>query len=92
MGWNVGRGCPLSINFFLVQCVQKIFVFRPKGWGIAQCPPLNTPLLFSTEKNKQNSRHCFNPHIYQPILIILGRNVPDRVCYQKKVLLTTSPN
>ena len=23
---------------FLVQCVQKIFVFRPKGGGIAQCP------------------------------------------------------
>jgi len=32
-------------KIFLVQCVQKIFVFRPKGGGIAQCPPpLNTPL------------------------------------------------
>ena len=43
MGWSVGRGCPLPIEeifkFFLVQCAQKIFVFRPKGGGIAQCPP-----------------------------------------------------
>jgi len=26
-------------KMFLVQCVPKIFVFRPKGGGIAQCPP-----------------------------------------------------
>jgi len=34
------------LNFFLVQCVQKIFVFRPKGGGHRPVPPpLNTPLI-----------------------------------------------
>jgi len=56
----VGRGCPLPteervwgggcapspeiFKFFLVQCVQKNFVFRPKGGGHRPVPPLNTPL------------------------------------------------
>ena len=54
MGWSVGRGCPLPTEgvweggcapspeiflIFLVQCVQNIFMFKPKGGGIAQCPP-----------------------------------------------------
>jgi len=52
MGWSVGRGCPLPtekevwgggcapspeiLKQFLVQCVQKIFAFRPRG---ASPPP-----------------------------------------------------
>jgi len=40
---GLGRGlCPLPrifLKFFLVQCVQNIFAFRPRGGGIAQCPP-----------------------------------------------------
>ena len=60
MGWSVGRGVssplkngsgegtvPLPQNFlknFLVQCVKKIFVFRPKGGGHRPVAPLNTPL------------------------------------------------
>jgi len=39
--WGGGCACPLPRNLkkkFLVQCVQKNFVFRPKG-GIALCPP-----------------------------------------------------
>jgi len=54
MGWSVGRGCPLPTEegvwgcapspeilkkIFCSICVQKIFVFRPKAGGIAQCPP-----------------------------------------------------
>jgi len=51
MGWSVGRGCPLLTEegvrggavpppqklkkIFWVQCVQKNFVFRPNGGGIA---------------------------------------------------------
>ena len=61
MGWSVGRGCPLPteegvwegavsppqkiVKKILVRCVQKIFVFRPKGGGHRPVPPpLNTPL------------------------------------------------
>ena len=60
MGWSVGRGCPLPTEEgvwgggcapspeikkkILVQCVQKIFVFRPKG-GASPSAPLNTPLV-----------------------------------------------
>jgi len=57
MGWSVKKGSgeatvPAPQNLkknFLVQCVQKIFAFRPKGGGgIAQCPPLlNTPLILT---------------------------------------------
>ena len=55
MGWGVGMRCPLPTEegvwggvcapsremflIFLVQCVQKIFVVRQNGGGIAQCPP-----------------------------------------------------
>ena len=55
-GVECGEGCPLPTEegvwgggcapfpefflIFLVQCVQKIFVFRPKGGGIAQWPKL----------------------------------------------------
>ena len=55
MGWSVERGCPLPTeegsgegavsalqNFlknFLVQCVPKIFAFRPKGGGHRPMPP-----------------------------------------------------
>jgi len=52
-GWSVGRGCPsplkkgsgcapspeIFFKFFLVQCVQKIFVFRPKGGASPSAPP-----------------------------------------------------
>ena len=67
MGWSVGRGCPLPteervwgggcapsreiFKNFLVQCVQKIFVFRPKGGHRPVPPPLNTPLLMTIRHN-----------------------------------------
>jgi len=68
MGWSVGRGYPLPTEegvwgggcapspeikkIFLVQCVQKIFVFRPGGGGIAQWPTLNTPLLLHLKRGR----------------------------------------
>ena len=37
---------PQKLKKNLVQCVQKIFVFRPKGEGHRPVPlPLNTPLV-----------------------------------------------
>jgi len=36
----------------LVQCVQKIFVFRPKGGHRPVPPPLNTPLAMITVHTK----------------------------------------
>jgi len=53
MGWSVGRGCPLPTEEgVLVQCVQKIFVSRPKGGGHRPVlPPLNTPLCTGNKKH-----------------------------------------
>ena len=68
MGWSVGRGCPLPTEegvrcapspeikkkFFLVQCVQKNFVFRPKGGGASPSDPsLNTPLPEAGDNDRQ---------------------------------------
>ena len=46
-----GGGCAPSpeifFRFFWFNVFKKNFAFRPKGGGIAQCPPLNTPLFIS---------------------------------------------
>jgi len=64
MRWSEGRGVPSPLKKgsgegavpppqkfkknFLVQCVPKIFAFRPKGEGASpSAPPLNTPLVSS---------------------------------------------
>jgi len=59
-----GGGCAPSpeifFKFFLVQCVQKIFVFRPKGGPSPSVPPLNTPLL-----PHSNSTQITDGHVRQ---------------------------
>ena len=68
MGWSVGRRCPLPTEEgvwgggcapspeikknFLVQCVQKIFVFRPKG-GHRPVPPPKYATGFSAYCTKE---------------------------------------
>jgi len=76
MGWSVGRGVPSPLkkgsgegaqpppqNFkkkFLVQCVKKIFVFRPKGGPSPSAPPpkyaTGYVILFFTLGSKVNHR------------------------------------
>jgi len=42
-------------------------------------------------KNDTDVAHCnFNAH--QPILVIFGRDVADRVCYGMVICYLTSPN
>jgi len=56
MGWSVKKGSgeatvPAAQNLkknFLVQCVQKIFAFRPKGAGASPSAP---PPEYATDFN-----------------------------------------
>jgi len=34
----------------------------------------------------------YNFNVHQPILVIFGRDVPDRVCYRMMICYPTSPN
>jgi len=63
---GLGRGlCPIPRNLekkISVQCVQKIFVFRPKGGHRPVAPLLNTPLetreLPGERDNARNNARC----------------------------------
>ena len=51
-----GQGAVPPVQKFLkkisVQCVQKIFAFRPRGGASPSVPPLNTPLLAPMASDK----------------------------------------
>jgi len=74
IGVECGEGCPSPLKkgsgkgtvpppqkflkFFGVQCVQKIFVFRPKGGGHRPVAPLNTPLPIARHTPRSMIHDC----------------------------------
>ena len=46
--------------------------------------------IYTVSKKTDVTHYNFNAH--QPILVIFGRGVADRVCYQMMVCYPTSPN
>ena len=46
---------------------------------------------YTVSKNDTDVAH-YNFNAHQPILVIFGRDVADRVCYQMVICCPTSPN
>ena len=52
---------------------------------------LNSTLYTVSQKNDNDIVH-YNFNAYQPILVIFGRDVAERICYQMVICHPTSPN
>ena len=53
--------------------------------------PVITYIYTVSQKNDTDVAH-YNFNIHQPILVIFGRDVAEKVCYQMVICYSTSPN
>ena len=54
-------------------------------------PHISDVTEYTVSKNDTDVAH-YNFNAHQPILVIFGRDVVDRVCYQMVICYLTSPN
>ena len=52
---------------------------------------IDVQLYTVSQKNDADGAH-YNFNAHQPILVIFGRDVAERVCYQTVICYPTSPN
>ena len=55
------------------------------------CTNILTAMCIVSQKNDTDVAH-YNFNAHQPFLVIFGRDVAERVCYQMVICYPTSPN